>query len=225
MTDIDELEARLLAIETRLGDVRAATPPITIGELTDVPTPGSGINSPWAQEVTRRSAHRFASIAERDAKYPAASAGAGALCWVTATGANYFSNGTKWAENIPTSGTNAGFAAKASGIQAAIGATLNVPVPAVDYASVIYVTGCIWIGADGGPVSGAASNVITAQGINQGNTPGAASAGTGQFVPCPVAHSWAVVGGVADFVLHSFWSGGAGSIYTAARVSWFRYKT
>lgn len=69
-------------------------PPITIGELTDVPAFGSPIASPWTQEATRRIAHRFATVAERDAKYPAAGAGRGALCAVGAT--LYVSDGTRW---------------------------------------------------------------------------------------------------------------------------------
>jgi hypothetical protein len=64
----------------------ATNPPITIGELVDVPAPGSGIKSAWSQEVTRRSIHRFATVAERDAKYPAAGAGNGAVCITLDTG-------------------------------------------------------------------------------------------------------------------------------------------
>jgi len=82
MTTIAELEARIAEIEARF-DVAplAANPPVTIGELTDVPAPGSAILSAWTQEVTRRSMHRFATIAARDAAYPAAGAGDGAICY------------------------------------------------------------------------------------------------------------------------------------------------
>jgi hypothetical protein len=74
-----------------------ANPPITIGELTDVPAPGSPIASPWPQEVTRRIMHRFATVTERNAKYPAAAAGAGALSIVTAAPQRIaYSDGTKW---------------------------------------------------------------------------------------------------------------------------------
>lgn len=57
-----------------------ANPPITIGELTDVPAPGSGVKSAWSQEVTSRAIHRFATIADRDTRWPAATAGRGAMC-------------------------------------------------------------------------------------------------------------------------------------------------
>ena len=68
--------------------------PITIGELTDVPAFDSPIASPWAQEATRRIAHRFASAADRDTRYPAAVAGVGAICSI---GARFYrSDGTTW---------------------------------------------------------------------------------------------------------------------------------
>lgn len=72
----------------------ATNPPITIGELADVPAPGSGVKSAWSQEVTNRIQHRFADVAARDVKWPAATAGVGALCvtldtrtvWIVDTG-------------------------------------------------------------------------------------------------------------------------------------------
>lgn len=57
-----------------------ASSPITIGELANVPAPGAPVKSAWAQDVTGRIVHRFASMAERDSKWPAAVAGRGAMC-------------------------------------------------------------------------------------------------------------------------------------------------
>jgi hypothetical protein len=94
MTTIEELETRIAELEARIPAALAAVPPITIGELTDVPTPGAPIASQWAQEVTRRSLHRFASIAARDSAYPASSAGQGAECVVAQI--VYVSNGANW---------------------------------------------------------------------------------------------------------------------------------
>jgi hypothetical protein len=39
----------------------------TIGELTNVPEPGAGVTSPWAQDTTNRIVHRFASFAALNA--------------------------------------------------------------------------------------------------------------------------------------------------------------
>lgn len=38
----------------------------TIGELTNVPEPGAGVQSPWAQDTTNRIHHRFANKAALD---------------------------------------------------------------------------------------------------------------------------------------------------------------
>lgn len=57
-----------------------ANPPVTIGELADVPAPGSGVKSAWAQEVSNRVVQRFATVADRDTRWPAATAGRGAMC-------------------------------------------------------------------------------------------------------------------------------------------------
>lgn len=43
----------------------------TIGELHNVPEPGAGVTSQWAQDVTNRIVHRFASVALMNA-WPAA---------------------------------------------------------------------------------------------------------------------------------------------------------
>lgn len=74
----------------------ATNPPITIGELVDVPAPGAGVKSQWSQEVTRRCVHRFATVAARDAQYPAAAAGAGAYCTTLDTGILWTVVGVAW---------------------------------------------------------------------------------------------------------------------------------
>lgn len=64
MTTLEDLEARLAELEARAGigvEPLAANPPITIGELADVPAPGSAILSAWTQEVSNRIVHRFAT--------------------------------------------------------------------------------------------------------------------------------------------------------------------
>jgi hypothetical protein len=67
MATITELEARIAALEAAAITPLALVPPITIGELTDVPAPGSQIAANWAQEVSARIIHRFANKAAIDA--------------------------------------------------------------------------------------------------------------------------------------------------------------
>jgi hypothetical protein len=109
MTTIEDLEQRLAELEVRAGigvTPLAANPPITIGELTDVPAPGSPIASAWTQEVTRRTMHRFATVAARDAAYPAAAAGAGALCITLDTATVWVvNNAATWVPHRPLNGT------------------------------------------------------------------------------------------------------------------------
>jgi hypothetical protein len=44
-------------------------PPITLGELTNVPAPGAEIDAAWAQDLTKMAVHRFANAAARDAAW------------------------------------------------------------------------------------------------------------------------------------------------------------
>jgi hypothetical protein len=99
MTDIDtaSLEQRVADLEALLAPLiapRAAVPPITIGELTNVPTPGAAINSPWTQDVTNRVVHRFATTAARDGW---TGRGPGSLAYVTGTKQLFQWDGTGWA--------------------------------------------------------------------------------------------------------------------------------
>lgn len=74
-------------------------PPITIGELTNVPQPESGVRSPWAQAVSRRVIHQFASLAAAGAS----NLPVGGRCEV-------LGNPTIEYVRVATSGVNLGFA-------------------------------------------------------------------------------------------------------------------
>jgi hypothetical protein len=82
----------------------ATNPPIVIGELADVPAPGSGVKSAWCQEVTNRIHHRFATPAARATAFPAPAIGqASYLTAADATqGPEYF-DGIAWRKpwNLP----------------------------------------------------------------------------------------------------------------------------
>lgn len=62
-----------------------ANPPITVGELVDVPAPGSEIDAQFHQEVAHRICHRFASTTAMNA-WAAAN---GSLAFVTANSTHY----------------------------------------------------------------------------------------------------------------------------------------
>jgi hypothetical protein len=95
MATLEELEARIAELERGAAVAPlAAAPPVTIGELTNVPAPGSPIQSAWAQSATNRILHRFATIAARDAGFT--SPAEGTQCIVTATKRRYISRGGAW---------------------------------------------------------------------------------------------------------------------------------
>lgn len=66
----------------------------TIGELANVPEPGSGVTSAWAQDVTARAQHRYASKGALDA-WTTALAGTQAV--TLDDGGRYQKTSTGWA--------------------------------------------------------------------------------------------------------------------------------
>lgn len=132
MATLDDLDARLRALEAARPDPLAAVPPIRIGELTDVPTPGSAIAAAWAQEVTNRCRHRFPNVAARDTYWPPATAGNGAHCVTTDTGIQWVSNGAAWIGAAGTIyfGSCAGGTSPAGGGQVTV-ASINLPAAGV----------------------------------------------------------------------------------------------
>lgn len=67
-------------------------PPITVGELTDVPAPESPINAAFHQEVANRIVHRFATVAALNA-WAAAN---GSVAYVTANDYHYLKVPDGW---------------------------------------------------------------------------------------------------------------------------------
>lgn len=73
-----------------------SNPPIPIGELTNVPAPGSRVNADFHQAIANRVIQRFATFQERDNKWPAATAGNGAMCYLTGFRQLMICDGTGW---------------------------------------------------------------------------------------------------------------------------------
>lgn len=71
-----------------------SNPPITIGELTDVPSFGSPITSPWAQDVSRRVEHRFDTVADRDTDWSQPENGS--IAYITGTQQLTIFDGAVW---------------------------------------------------------------------------------------------------------------------------------
>jgi hypothetical protein len=69
-------------------------PPITIGELSNVPAPGSPVASSWAQDATKRIVQRFPTVAAL--KAATGFVAAGAMGYVTGTRQLAQYDGTGW---------------------------------------------------------------------------------------------------------------------------------
>lgn len=64
----------------------------SIGELVNVPEPGAQVASAWAQDVTNRAVHRFATVAAMNGW----AAGNGSLAFATETGQHYRRVNNQW---------------------------------------------------------------------------------------------------------------------------------
>lgn len=79
----------------------ATSPPITVGELADVPAPNSPVNAQFHQEVANRIVHRFVSVAQMNAW----AAGNGSLAYVGPT--LYLRHGGAWVAMAPQANVDA----------------------------------------------------------------------------------------------------------------------
>lgn len=122
MATIDE---RVAALEARLTAITLAlTPPITIGELTNVPAPGSQLAAQWAQDISSRVVQRFPTTAALKAW--AAPTGARAIA--LDTGVMWERIATGWTQRTPWATSAAGVGvsqAAAAGTYTLV--TTNIP--------------------------------------------------------------------------------------------------
>lgn len=117
------VEERLAALEAKLGvgvEPLALTPPITIGELTNVPAPGSQIAAQWAQDASARVVHVFATKAALDA-YAAPN---GTYAHDTSTGILWYRFNSVWSQFTPWHSTGIGIA---SSVGQKVVASLTLP--------------------------------------------------------------------------------------------------
>lgn len=100
------LDERVAALEALLiAPAPLAVPPITVGELTNVPAPGSPIAAQWAQDVSSRVVQRFPTKAALDAWVPAN----GARGYTLDANVEYVRVSAGWARITPLFGWASGF--------------------------------------------------------------------------------------------------------------------
>lgn len=118
------VEERLALLEARLGvgvEPRALTPPITIGEMTNVPAPGSQLAAQWAQDASSRVVQRFPTTAGLKAY----GAPVGSFAIALDTGVLWRRAPAGWAQQTPWSANLQGIATDVPGITTLV--TVNVP--------------------------------------------------------------------------------------------------
>jgi hypothetical protein len=121
---------------------------------------------------------------------------------------------------------NGGYANRPVAVMAATGTALSVTVPAVAYATTMYVTGTIWIGNDTGVQPGCAATCLTTAGANSTGNPAVSTPAGGAFVPLPVIWRWAVAAGASpNYVLTAYWAAAGGTIYVSADTIWHQYRS
>jgi len=145
MATIEQLAARLEALEARIGPAPQAVPPVTIGELTDVPAPGSPIASQWAQEVSHRVIQRFANKAALDAW----AAGNGAMAITLDNGVLYKRVTGGWSRFTSISGAAVGIGGSPVAGMVTI-ATITIPSDPGSRAGVLSAHCMLGVGAGGG---------------------------------------------------------------------------
>lgn len=101
----------------------ALTPPITIGELTDVPAPGSQIAAQWTQEVSSRVVQRFPT----KAALVAWAAPIGARAVQLDNGVEWRRMAGGWSQVTPWTGHASGIEWQAVDLSQVILATVGIP--------------------------------------------------------------------------------------------------
>jgi hypothetical protein len=208
------VEDRLALLETKLGvgiNPLALVPPITIGELTDVPSPGSQLAAQWAQEVSSRVVQRFPTTAGLQAW----AAPNGAYAVALDTGVIYRRVGGVWSQFSPWITTAVGIASSAVAPGSHIVNTANIPADPgyrtamvsafVRFATYYQYSSQLDLNINGGVVARAASGIV--------------QPGSGSDLYIPQNVSWTIaynmtpnVGATVQVIAHNI-SGTSGAIW------------
>lgn len=120
----------------------------------------------------------------------------------------------------------AGVNSVAEHIQSAIGNVLHTPLAASAYATRMIVNATVWAGSDSTGLGGIQAGVLTnVSGGNSPLTPVTSTATANVYGVCPLVWSW-VVPANADpsYAITAAWTTGGGTIYTAGRTTWQRFR-
>lgn len=114
-------------------------------------------------------------------------------------------------------------------VQGAIGTVLDVPLPAVTYATRMVAQATVWVGSDSSTLAGVTGAILTntSPTDNQPVTPPVSTTpGGGQYAMQVLHWSWIVPANqLASFAVTAQWTTGTGTIYTATDATWQRFRS
>lgn len=112
-------------------------------------------------------------------------------------------------------------------IQAAIGNVLHTPIGTLPYATRMVVNATVWAGSDSTGLAAIQGGVLTnVAGQNSPLTPVVATTAGGTYGVCPLVWSWIVPANIdPSFAITAAWTTGGGTIYTAGRCTWMRFRS
>ena len=164
---------------------------------------------------------RFATVAARDAAWPAATAGAGAVCVTTDTGTLWTVVGALW---VPRAGGRVASGYAAYPQTALVG---NTPIlaqtpPILPYATRMFVAANGYAGSDTGTMDGI---TIAVQSTPAYTSPPGVGSTAGRFGHAAIHHSWVVAANASpNFALAVNWiTTSGGTTFVVANMTWHRY--
>lgn len=113
-------------------------------------------------------------------------------------------------------------------IQGAIGNILHTAVsPVLTYATRLVISASCWAGSDSSGLGGIQFGILTnVAGANGPQTPQVATQAGGTYGHANMPWSYVVpAGGSPEFAVTAAWTTGSGTVYTAAQVTWVRYRS
>jgi hypothetical protein len=156
--------------------------------LTNNVVDGQIINAAWGNNIRDRSFQRFATTAERDAQWPPATAGAGAMCITLDTYYAWVSNGTIWRRPVGTVLLSTTFqqteVSNGGGVRDALFGNYTSPVPCS-----VTVSGAVYVGFAASAV-GAQVDLVRLSDSGVAYTVTHLSAPISTYAAAPVAGTW-----------------------------------
>jgi hypothetical protein len=167
---------------------------------------------------------RFASVAARDAAWPAATAGNGAVCTTTDTGTLWQVIGPSWTVVETRFGGGFDRVDRFTTTTPSIYQIKTVAVPTVAYASKLFITASFWAASDTSAIDCMFDVQRLSDAAISDRIGPLHAAATIQYVAATLAWEWDIAAGVSgNFALRANPTGFTGTAYLSATCHWHSY--